>query len=71
MAMHVKTCKALVIQKKHKSLKIGIFRYQFMHVRIKLETSNFPNLLEVDQTDGIPDYKFKVYREGGFLEPPF
>ena len=56
--MHAKLARAAILNY-HKSLKIGIFGCQFMHVKIKLETSNFANLLEVDQTDGIRVYKFK------------
>ena len=50
---------------------MAMFRCLKNHVKIKIETWNFANLLEVVQTDGKKNLKVNRYREGGFLEPPF
>ena len=42
-----------------------------MHVKIKLETSNFQYLLEVAQIDDLRVKKSREHREGGFLETSF
>ena len=42
-----------------------------MHVTNEVDTSNFPNYLEVAQIDKVRISKWKEYREGGLLELPF
>ena len=42
-----------------------------MHVTNEVDTSNFPNYLEVAQIDRVRISKWKDYREGGLLEPSY
>ena len=60
-----------VIQNIHKLSKMSNLDVNFFQVKIKLQTSNFANVSEVDQTVGIPAYKKNIYQEGCFRGCPF
>ena len=58
-----------VIQNIHKLSKMWNLDVNFF--KVKLQTSNFANVSEVDQTVGIPAYKKNIYQEGCSRGCPF
>ena len=68
---HSMPCLPASYTKSRKMLQNSIFESQIMHVTNEVDTSNFPNYLEVAQIDKVRISKWKEYREDGLLEPPF
>jgi hypothetical protein len=72
LELHSMLCLPASYTKSRKMLQNSIFESQITHVTNEVDTSNFPNYLElVAQIDRVRIFKWKEYREGGLLEPLF